>query len=76
MCAARGPKAEPIVGGSSGPKSLPAETVGAGTGLINTMPANPAAGGVIADALKSAAPSPPPSIDELRRVLDGLHRLT
>jgi hypothetical protein len=45
--------------------------------LARRLPAAAAAtGNVIADALKSAAPSPPPTTDQLRRVLDGLRRLT
>jgi hypothetical protein len=45
--------------------------------MARRLPAAAAAtGNVIADALKSAAPSPPPTTDQLRRVLDGLRRLT
>jgi hypothetical protein len=45
--------------------------------MARRLPAAAAAtGSVIADALKSAAPSPPPTTDQLRRVLDGLRRLT
>lgn len=45
--------------------------------MARRLPAAAAAtGNVIADALKSAAPSPPPTTEQLRRVLDGLRRLT
>jgi hypothetical protein len=45
--------------------------------MARRLPAAAAAtGSVIADALKSAAPSPPPTTEQLRRVLDGLRRLT